>query len=157
MGRWRQPAEASAAERQQHEEEEGAERGRWADLEAWLDCCLSALESCTPCVNWKSEAGYIAGLAYVRLFSLALRLLCPAAAVSGGNDVGPESFDVACGGVAGPASVKMGLDGFGEGGARGGRLRWARERLAQVMDDLMWRLREGLPGRDIRLRLLQVS
>jgi len=25
-----------------------------------------------------------------------------------------------------------------------------------VVDDLMWRLREGLPGRDIRLRLLQV-
>lgn len=145
-------------EQQQHgEKEDGAERGRWSDLEAWLDCSLSALESCTLCVNWKSEAGYIAGLAYVRLFSLALRLLCPVAAVCGGDVVGPESFDIACGGIADAGSVKMGLDGFGESGVKGGRLRWARERLVQVMDDLMWRLREGLPGRDIRLRLLQAS
>lgn len=157
MKRWRQPDKAAVVGQQQHGEKEGAEKGRWADLEAWLDCSLSALESCTLCVNWKSEVGYIAGLAYVRLFSLALRLLYPVAAVSGENVVEPESFDIACGGIAGAGSVKMGLDGFGEGGVRGGRLRWARERLVQVMDDLMWRLREGLPGRDIRLRLLQVT
>lgn len=49
------------------------------------------------------------------------------------------------------------IDDDGAGKAEGhGRLSWARDRLAQVVDDLMWRLREGLPGRDIRLRLLQV-
>lgn len=126
------------------------EEGRWSDLETWLDCSLSALEACTRCVNWASAAGYIGGLAYVRLFSLVLRLLFPVTrGGGGGGDNGHDRllFEGGCGAVAGGA-----LDGAGGGE----RLEWARERLAQVVDDLMWRLREGLPGRDVRLRLLQV-
>ncbi|CAM9801130.1 unnamed protein product, partial [Choristocarpus tenellus] len=36
------------------------------------------------------------------------------------------------------------------------RLDWARLELAQVVEDLVeWKLREGVPGRDVRLHLLQ--
>lgn len=144
-----------------------AERGRWSDLETWLDCSLTALEACTRCVNWSSKTGYVGGLAYVRLLSLVLRLLCPlttAPAESGDNE---DSASAAgrvllggppCGGGGkGRVDVEVALDdgSTAEGGR--GRLAWARQRLAHVVDDLMWRLREGLPGRDIRLRLLQVQ
>lgn len=133
------------------------EEGRWLDLETWLDCSLSALEACTRCVNWASAAGYVGGLAYVRLFSLVLRLLfpvtrgggCGGGGGGGGGDNDHERllFEGGCGAVA---------DGALDRAGGGERLEWARERLAQVVDDLMWRLREGLPGRDVRLRLLQV-
>ncbi|CAN0514491.1 unnamed protein product, partial [Laminaria digitata] len=62
-----------------------AEKARWADLETWLNCSLSTLEACTRCVNWTSAVGYVGALAYVRLFTLVLRLLCP---VSGKRTVG---------------------------------------------------------------------
>lgn len=150
-----------------------AEKGRWSDLEAWLDCSLSALEACTRCVNWTSSAGYVGGLAYVRLLSLVLRLLCPLAAVAVAS---AEDDDVATAATGGDDTDRLLFGGrfYGGGGGGGtvelagalddgstperkvGRLQWARQRLAQVVDDLMWRLREGLPGRDTRLRLLQV-
>ena len=148
-----------------------AEKGRWCDLETWLDCSLSALEACTRCVNWTSTVGYIGALAYVRLLSLVLRLLCPltaaakhddATATAGGSDAGRllfrGRFFGGGGGGDGGGSVEpaRALDDGSTPERRPGRLRWARQRLAQVVDDLMWRLREGLPGRDIRLRLLQV-
>lgn len=134
-----------------------AEKGRWSDLDTWLNCSLTALEACTRCVNWTSSVGYVGGLAYVRLFSLVLRLLCPLTAAAEGGD-GEDAADDADrlffgGGVFGDGKTLD--DGRTPGGERG-RLGWARPRLAQVVDDLMWRLREGLPGRDIRLRLLQV-
>lgn len=158
-----------------------AEKGRWSDLETWLDCSLSALESCTRCVNWTSTVGYVGGLAYVRLLSLVLRLLCPlaaaavtkeddgaataaaaAAAAAGGDDAGRLLFGGRFfgggggGDDGGSVELARALDDGSMPERRPGRLRWARQRLAQVVDDLMWRLREGLPGRDIRLRLLQV-
>lgn len=139
-----------------------AEKGRWSDLEMWLDCSLSTLEACIQCVNWTSSVGYIAGLAYVRLFSLIQRLLCPMVerdeddgSHNSNNGIADQLYfggqNDATAGVKGKARA-LDEDTGGEG-----RLRWARERLAQVVDDLMWRLREGLPGRDIRLRLLQVT
>ena len=148
-----------------------ADKARWADLETWLNCSLSTLEACTRCVNWTSAVGYVGALAYVRLFTLVLRLLCP---VSGKKTVGGVTVDGAdanrlFGGLRGGEGTGAGagaggamggeraIDDDGAGGEEGnGRLSWARDRLAQVVDDLMWRLREGLPGRDIRLRLLQV-
>lgn len=142
-----------------------AEKGRWSDLETWLDCSLSALEACTRCVNWTSNVGYVGGLAYVRLFSLVLRLLCPLteAAKDGDDDDATPDTDgflfggcVFGGGSSGAVEVGRTLDDGSTAGGEKGRLGWARQRLAQVVDDLMWRLREGLPGRDIRLRLLQV-
>lgn len=170
-----------------------ADKARWADLETWLNCSLSALETCTRCVNWTSAVGYVGAMAYVRLFTLVLRLLCPvsgrraAAGVSsedadverlfeglrcGGGGAGSAGAGVGVGagggatgvaertgaaGGAGRAGGERAIDDDGAGGEEGeGRLSWARDRLAQVVDDLMWRLREGLPGRDIRLRLLQV-
>ena len=159
--------------------EAAAEKGRWSDLETWLDCSLSTLEACTRCVNWTSTVGYVGGLAYVRLLSLVLRLLCPLTAATakddaaaaaaaatdadrgGGDDAGRSlfggSFFGGGGGDRGGAvELARALDDGSTPERRPGRLRWARQRLAQVVDDLMWRLREGLPGRDIRLRLLQV-
>lgn len=131
-----------------------AEKGRWSDLEVWLNCSLTALEACTRCVNWTSSVGYIGGLAYVRLFSLVLRLLCPLTAAAEDGDGGEDANRLFFGGgVFGDGRTLD--DGRTPVGERG-RLGWARHRLAQVVDDLMWRLREGLPGRDIRLRLLQV-
>lgn len=137
-----------------------AEKGRWSDLETWLDCSLSALEACTRCVNWTSSVGYVGGLAYVRLLSLVLRLLCPltAPAKDGHSEDAADDTDrlfFAC--CSGAVVVGKTLDGGRTPGGEQGRLSWARQRLAHVVDDLMWRLREGLPGRDIRLRLLQVG
>lgn len=130
-----------------------AERARWSDLESWLEAALSTLEMCTRCVTWTSSAGYIAGLAYVRLFSLVLRLLCPAAGDSDLDRVLPQQKS------SEGARGRVSLDGGGkrEGGRIPENLQWARERLASVVDDLMWRLREGLPGRDVRLCLLQAT
>lgn len=142
-----------------------AEKGRWYDLETWLDCSLSALEACTRCVNWTSSVGYVGGLAYVRLFSLVLRLLCPLTATvkdGEGNDAADDTHrlffgdSVFGGGNSRAVVVDRTLDDGRTPSGEQGRLDWARQRLAQVVDDLMWRLREGLPGRDIRLRLLQV-
>lgn len=143
-----------------------AKKGRWSDLETWLDCSLTALEAFTRCVNWNSKTGYVGGLAYVRLLSLVLRLLCPltAAPADGGDDrdsasaagrvlLGGRSYG---GGGKGGVDVGVALDDDSTAGRGRGRLAWARQRLSHVVDDLMWRLREGLPGRDIRLRLLQV-
>eukprot|EP00903_Cladosiphon_okamuranus_P018229 g16768.t1 len=151
--------------------EAAAEKGRWSDLETWLDCSLSALEACTRCVNWTSTVGYVGGLAYVRLLSLVLRLLCPltamtkddaAASIGGGGGDGTGRLLIGgrffCGnGGGGAVDLARALDDGSTTERRPGRLRWARQRLAQVVDDLMWRLREGLPGRDIRLRLLQAT
>ncbi|CAB1120325.1 unnamed protein product [Ectocarpus sp. CCAP 1310/34] len=144
-----------------------AKKGRWSDLETWLDCSLTALEAFTRCVNWNSKTGYVGGLAYVRLLSLVLRLLCPlmTAPADGGDDrdsasaagrvlLGGRSYG---GGGEGGVDVGVALDDDSTGGGGRGRLAWARQRLAHVVDDLMWRLREGLPGRDIRLRLLQAT
>lgn len=151
-----------------------SKKGRWSDLETWLDCSLSALEACTRCVNWASSVGYVGGLAYVRLLSLVLRLLCPLTAAEGSDDASTGASAGGAGGDitgrflfggggsgdgGGRARVQQdgALDGGKEAGGEGSRdFSWARLRLAQVVDDLMWRLREGLPGRDVRLRLLQV-
>ncbi|CBJ33764.1 expressed unknown protein [Ectocarpus siliculosus] len=144
-----------------------AKKGRWSDLETWLDCSLTALEAFTRCVNWNSKTGYVGGLAYVRLLSLVLRLLCPltAAPADSGDDrdsastadrvlLGGRSYG---GDGKGGVDVGVALDDDSTAGGGRGRLAWARQRLAHVVDDLMWRLREGLPGRDIRLRLLQAT
>lgn len=137
-----------------------AKKGRWLDLETWLDCSLSTLEACTRCVNWTSTIGYVGSLAYVRLFSFILRLLCPVKeendASCRGVDIGDRLFGGCFGGITAGKALDGDDGGRRKGGGGGGRLKWARDRLAQVVDDLMWRLREGLPGRDIRLRLLQV-
>ncbi|CAM9845843.1 unnamed protein product, partial [Scytosiphon promiscuus] len=149
-----------------------AEKGRWSDLETWLDCSLSALEACTRCVNWTSVLGYVGGLAYVRLLSLVLRLLCPLTVAEvdeigggggGGDGVftdGIRSSGRFCGDRRGKRTKEQSdtLDDGEKAGGTGRReFSWARQRLAQVVDDLMWRLREGLPGRDVRLRLLQAT
>ncbi|CAM9793579.1 unnamed protein product, partial [Ectocarpus fasciculatus] len=146
-----------------------AERGRWSDLETWLDCSLTALEACTRCVNWNSQTGYVGGLAYVRLLSLVLRLLCPLTAAPAESGDDKDSASTAGrvllggrgrsygGGGKGGVDVGVALDDGSTAGGGQGRLAWARQRLAHVVDDLMWRLREGLPGRDIRLRLLQAT
>lgn len=160
---------------------EAAEKKRWVDLQMWFACSLSALEMCARCVTWKSATGaggggYIAGLAYVRLFSLVLRLLCPVSGtgLDGSSDpvstlLGADDVCVGVGKTEGAlvepvvtggkpydqgSGAEQGLHGDDE--SLGPRLGWARERLAHIVDDVMWRLREGLPERDIRLRLLQV-
>lgn len=153
-----------------------AEGKRWADLEMWLACSLSVLETCARCVTWKTWSGpeggeHLAGLAYVRLLTLVLRLVSPA---SGGGLGGNPTDDFLNGEKAGAVADAGGLVAGGgayglpvpggdaasvTNGSRGGvgrRLGWARERLAHVVDDLMWRLREGLPERDVRLPLLKV-
>lgn len=158
-----------------------AERARWADLETWIFAALSTLEGCTRCVTWTSPTGYIAGLAYVRLFALVLRLLCPstgqseleALLLSGqrkDSDMGylPRDPGVSlAGAMEGPGvgvrdegSSSSSADGAGGGDLAAemlGKLKWGCERLGSLVDDLMWRLREGLPGRDVRLRLLKTT
>lgn len=149
------PADAAAAA--------AAAKKRWIDLEMWIACSLVALEMCTRCVTWKSATGEggdgnIAGLAYVRLFSVVLRLLSPSldSDLISGDSANPSP------GIRSKESVGM-MGGLGAmaldecEGAMGQSLAWARDRIAQVVDDLMWKLREGLPGRDVRLRLLQVG
>lgn len=147
------PANNGGLDRAAMAEISRAERARWSDLETWMAASLSTLEVCTRCVTWNSPAGYIAGLAYVRLFSLVLRLLCPAAgenasetSLSGGGRTQKDAAARASA-LGWGTPVEETLD----------KLQWGRGRLASVVDDLMWRLREGLPGRDVRLRLLQVT
>jgi hypothetical protein len=120
-----------------HYDPAAAAAARWLDLEHWLTVAGLALSATGRCVNWvSSSSGSAAAGAdgYTRLLVLVLRLASPAVGVQARAHLRWQ-----------PGSTLSGDDRSARAALRVARL-----------DELEWKLHQGVPVRRVRLQLLAV-
>eukprot|EP00953_Heterococcus_sp_UTEX-ZZ885_P042294 21503-Heterococcus_DN1.PRE.2 len=120
-----------------HYDPAAAAAARWLDLEHWLTVAGLALSATGRCVNWVSSSSGTAAAGadgYTRLLVLVLRLASPAVSVQARAHLRWQ-----------PGSTMSGDD----------RLARAALRVARL-DELEWKLHQGVPVRRVRLQLLAV-
>jgi hypothetical protein len=120
-----------------HYDPAAAAAARWLDLEHWLAVAALALSATGRCVNWVSSSSGTAAAGadgYTRLLVLVLRLASPAVGVQARAHLRWQ-----------PGSTLSGDD----------RLARAALRVARL-DELEWKLHQGVPVRRVRLQLLAV-